>query len=144
MSTHTREHYGGDAEEYAEPRCPRCGSSQVREWDLVPVPYDLAGIAADGTLDAEGGSESPAWDGCEFEELRCRDCDYASADVGEFRPGGVEVETTEPEARRDRKALDNIAAFMNRPGQWNGGDVCQFVAEQLVRSGRELLDNADE
>ena len=33
---------------------------------------------------------------------------------------------------------------MNRPGPWNGGDVCELVASELRESGRELVDNADE
>lgn len=44
----------------------------------------------------------------------------------------------------DSTCLDRIAEFLNRPGQWNGGDVCQFVATELQRSGREILDNADD
>lgn len=44
----------------------------------------------------------------------------------------------------DRACLDRIAEFLNRPGQWNGGGVCEFVATELQRSGREILDNADD
>lgn len=40
----------------------------------------------------------------------------------------------------DSERLDRIAAFMNRPGQWNGGDVCEFLANELDESGRRLLD----
>jgi hypothetical protein len=40
----------------------------------------------------------------------------------------------------DSARLDRIAAFMNRPGQWNGGDVCELVARELHESGRRLLD----
>jgi len=40
----------------------------------------------------------------------------------------------------DGERLDRIAAFMNRPGPWNGGDVCQYVAEELRESGRRILD----
>jgi hypothetical protein len=47
------------------------------------------------------------------------------------------------EARADGARLDRIAAFMNRPGPWNGGDVCELVATELKDSGREILDNAD-
>jgi hypothetical protein len=47
-------------------------------------------------------------------------------------------------ALADGEALDRITAYMNRPGQWNGGDVCEVVANELQRSGRVLLDNADE
>lgn len=40
----------------------------------------------------------------------------------------------------DSERLDRIAAFLNRPGQWNGGDVCEFVATEIVASGRRLRD----
>jgi hypothetical protein len=40
----------------------------------------------------------------------------------------------------DGERLDRIAAFLGRPGQWNGGDVCEFVAEEIVASGRSLPD----
>jgi hypothetical protein len=43
-------------------------------------------------------------------------------------------------AGRAADRLDRIAAFMNRPGPWNGGDICKFLAEELRESGRRLLD----
>ena len=46
--------------------------------------------------------------------------------------------------RADGDCLDRIAAYMNRPGQWSGADVCEFVATELQVSGRELLDNAED
>ena len=49
-----------------------------------------------------------------------------------------------PHRDADSARLDRIAAYMNRPGPWNGGDVCEVVAMELRKSGRELLDNADE
>lgn len=45
--------------------------------------------------------------------------------------------------KSDTEALDELAAYMNRPGPWNGGDVCDVAAELLVKTGREILDNAD-
>lgn len=48
------------------------------------------------------------------------------------------------EALADSAALDRITAFMNRPGPWSGGDVCDVVARELKATGRELLDNADD
>lgn len=42
----------------------------------------------------------------------------------------------------DSARLDRIAEYMNRPGPWNGADVCEVVAMELRESGRELLDNA--
>ncbi|MBS1893605.1 MAG: hypothetical protein JST59_20080 [Actinobacteria bacterium] len=58
---------------------------------------------------------------------------------------GVVVEANGLAAGRaaDGERLDRIAAFLNRPGQWNGGDVCGFLADEIVASGRPLLD-ADE
>jgi hypothetical protein len=44
------------------------------------------------------------------------------------------------EAGADGARLDRIAAFMNRPGQWNGDSVCEMVATELRESGRPLLD----
>ena len=44
----------------------------------------------------------------------------------------------------DSARLDRIASYMNRPGPWNGGDVCEVVASELQESGRELVENADE
>lgn len=38
----------------------------------------------------------------------------------------------------DSDCLDRIAAFLNRPGQWNGRDVCEYVAAELRESGRRL------
>ena len=46
--------------------------------------------------------------------------------------------------RADSDCLDRIAAYMNRPGQWNGGDVCEVVAKELQASGRELPGNAED
>ncbi|WP_427896700.1 hypothetical protein ACQHIV_42200 (plasmid) [Kribbella sp. GL6] len=45
----------------------------------------------------------------------------------------------------DAQALDAIAEFMNQPGPWNGGDVCEVVAELLASTGRKLqtLDEAE-
>lgn len=55
--------------------------------------------------------------------------------------GGIVTEANGLAAGRaaDSERLDRIAAFLNRPGQWNGGDVCEFLAEELVASGRRLL-----
>ena len=44
----------------------------------------------------------------------------------------------------DSARLDRIASYMNRPGPWNGGDICEVVASELQESGRELVENADE
>ncbi len=38
----------------------------------------------------------------------------------------------------DREALDMIAAKLNEPGQWNGGDVCEVAAMACRLSGRTI------
>lgn len=38
----------------------------------------------------------------------------------------------------DGQALDIIAEFMNQPGPWNGGDVCEVVADALMATGRKI------
>ena len=40
----------------------------------------------------------------------------------------------------DTEALDRLHAFMNQPGPWNGGDVCEYAAELLTATGREIED----
>ncbi len=76
-----------------KPRCPRCGSREVREWDLVRVPYVVLELARNKVGEVfvadqrEGGC--PAWDGGRFDSLMCRDCDYESSDCAEFFPGAV-------------------------------------------------------
>lgn len=42
----------------------------------------------------------------------------------------------------DSARLDRIAEYMNRPGPWNGGDVCEVVAMELRESGRALAEDA--
>lgn len=42
----------------------------------------------------------------------------------------------------DAEALDQLAALLNRPGEWNGGDVCEALADTLVRTGREIDSHA--
>lgn len=37
-------------------------------------------------------------------------------------------------------AARQIFSYMNRPGQWNGGDVCEVVAEQLDHAGFTFTD----
>lgn len=36
----------------------------------------------------------------------------------------------------DTQALNEIAVFMGSHEDWNGGDVCEVVAETLARTGR--------
>lgn len=43
----------------------------------------------------------------------------------------------------DREALDALALFMARPGQWNGGDVCEVAAEVIGATGRPHPGDSD-
>ena len=43
-------------------------------------------------------------------------------------------------ALADAEALDRLAAQLNAPGCWNGGDVCELAAELLRRTGRRIED----
>lgn len=43
----------------------------------------------------------------------------------------------------DSAHLDRITRFLNRPGQWSGGDVCEVLAREILASGRHLRE-ADE
>lgn len=36
----------------------------------------------------------------------------------------------------DQEALDAIAAYLGTQESWNGGDVCEFVANVIGRTGR--------
>lgn len=56
----------------------------------------------------------------------------------------VEANALIDDAFADSACLDRIAAYLNRPGPWNGGDVCEVVAKELHDSGRAVLENAEE
>jgi hypothetical protein len=40
----------------------------------------------------------------------------------------------------DGQALDIMTEFMNQPGPWNGGDVCEVVADALAATGRKIYE----
>jgi hypothetical protein len=42
-------------------------------------------------------------------------------------------------ARADGESLDRLAAYLSRPGQWNGSDVCELLATELLAGGRRVL-----
>ncbi|WP_405065026.1 hypothetical protein OG558_24020 [Kribbella sp. NBC_01510] len=55
----------------------------------------------------------------------------------------AEAERARIQAQLDAQALNGIAQFMNQPGPWNGGDVCEVMAEALVATGRKLYELAE-
>lgn len=44
----------------------------------------------------------------------------------------------------DAEAMDRLAAKLNEPGQWNGGDVCEVAAMLCVRTNRPIEDEPDD
>lgn len=40
----------------------------------------------------------------------------------------------------DAEALDILAGELNKPGQWNGGDICELAAQLVSRTGRVIED----
>lgn len=44
----------------------------------------------------------------------------------------------------DSDALDQLALYMARPGQWNGGDVCSKAADLIEATGRQHPGTASE
>jgi len=44
----------------------------------------------------------------------------------------------------DAQALDALAARLNEPGDWNGGDVCKLLAGLLQRTGRRLEEESSQ
>lgn len=68
------------------PCCPHCGSSNIREWGKVSTSYIVGTIASNGTVETTD-SDDTAWDSYEYDELRCRDCDYQNTDPQAFIAG---------------------------------------------------------
>lgn len=70
------------------PRCPKCGSSRVREWGTISIGYDVAAISDDGEiLNDESDVGQTCSEGYEYEHLMCRECDYVGDDPQTWIPG---------------------------------------------------------
>lgn len=104
------------------PTCPNCGSTEVREWDLVPVPYDVGGIDADGALHEVEDGGNPAWDGCTFDEMMCRDCGHSSKDPLDFYPWTDEFERAQSMIGLKVRTLDGHEIKVDQAEPENGGD----------------------
>jgi hypothetical protein len=39
----------------------------------------------------------------------------------------------------DGDLLDRLAQYLSRPGQWDGAEVCELLARELLVSGRRVL-----
>lgn len=43
---------------------------------------------------------------------------------------------TKPERPSDTLTLDRLAVYLGSADDWNGGDVCEMVAEMIAATGR--------
>lgn len=77
----------------------------------------------------------PACPECGSEDVSGRGEVWECGKCGDRFRAPVQVTT-------DAAALDQLAALLNRPGEWNGGDVCEALADTLVRTGREIDSHA--
>lgn len=133
---------GGEAPDLdaalAEVRCEACGGTRFQQTDYLPEGFPATLTRGpDGRLIVEVEEEGGEiyWDGRYSGRIECAECCHPVSGLADYSP-------TNP--TEDAGELDNLAAFVNRPGEVNGGDLVEFVCELLVRSGREVLDNAEE
>jgi hypothetical protein len=49
-----------------------------------------------------------------------------------------------PEPTTDADALDRLARYLATPGDWNGGDVCEYLADTVRATGRPNPDTVDD
>jgi predicted nucleic-acid-binding Zn-ribbon protein len=68
------------ASSWHRPRCPRCGSSNVRESGAISIGYNVSAISDDGDLENDDLGGDPCYESYVFEHLMCRDCDYQDED----------------------------------------------------------------
>jgi len=116
--------------------CPECGSERIvceREAILAAAVVELRD---DGVLVLDGPLVAQPLDDV---LLACAECttELPQSEWSQERPRGV-PRGQEPIA--DADALDRLAAELNAPGCWNGGDVCELAAELLRRTGRRVED----
>jgi len=111
------------------PQCPKCGSENVRNFDVVPIGYDVLAISPDGTFNIDA-STTPVivTDDGRFDELRCRDCDYASSTIDDFYPW--------PSERARAEALIGCEVMVP--------DGYRMLVEQVLeRDGKILVRGVD-
>lgn len=129
--------FGARASTYVD--CPQRGSVFTLE-DGVLIEYPKA---ADGAILTEDGG-AVVWEHLPIAALlglhRIESLLVTSSTLLLLKEVGARVEDVFSTLGRDGDCLDRIAAFLNLPGQWNGGDVCEFVATELQRCGREILE----
>jgi len=68
------------------PRCPKCGSRNLREWGTNYVGYDVIAISEDGDVQDDGFGDEPCYESFEYDNLMCRDCDHQDEDPKAWIP----------------------------------------------------------
>lgn len=122
-----------DLDEAEELRCRRCGSERINyERDAML----LAGVVElrDGILLLDGPAGAEAMDDV---HLVCAECGERLDGV-EWSEERAEQAPHSPDLLSDAEALDALAAKLNEPGAWSGGDVCELAAALLVQTGRAI------
>ncbi len=120
-------------------RCRRCGSGRInyeRDAMLVATALELR----DGVLVLDGPAGAEAMDDV---HLVCVECGERLDGV-EWSEEREEGTPGDGDHLSDPEALDALAAKLNEPGQWNGGDVCEFAAGLLTRTGREIKEEPED
>jgi DNA-directed RNA polymerase subunit RPC12/RpoP len=127
-----------DLDEATGLRCRRCGSGRINyERDAMLV----AGVVElrDDILVLHGPAGAQAMDDV---HLVCAECGE-QLDGVEWNEEREEGAPGDGDHLSDADALDALAAKLNEPGQWNGGDVCELAAELLVRTGRAIDEETE-
>jgi predicted nucleic-acid-binding Zn-ribbon protein len=68
------------------PRCPKCGSWNVREWGTVYIGYDVTHVSDGGDLEVEESAGDLCVEDYQYEDLMCRECDYQDEDPTAWIP----------------------------------------------------------
>lgn len=119
--------------------CHECGSREIaceREAILVAPVAELR----EGVLILAGPAVPQPLDDV---SLVCTECaaELSGAEWIAERPRHVPAGK---EPATDTEALDALAAKLNEPGDWNGGDICELAAGLLRRTGRPIADWPDD
>jgi hypothetical protein len=121
---------GDGAGEARKPQCPRCGGGQIREFDLVPTAYRVVTIDPSGHIEVDPALASEQiLDDAYIDELRCRDCDYASWAVDDFYPWESEWERAESYIGWVIRSSDGDEWLVHAVGERGAGKLALISAD---------------
>jgi hypothetical protein len=136
-----------------QPTCPNpeCGSHDIREWCLVPTPYDVESINPDGDC-IYGSTGEAATDGATVDEYRCRDCDHSSDDILDFYPWASEQERAEAmvgqavEFLAERRRMVGVCEGIGKlsTGYYLEVKGRSFILNPNLRDCKRALEDVDE